>query len=137
VGVIALYAAQAELLRRLIERSAALAASGLSVEVGTPATFRQRECLAALVSLTRSHSHRAVTFGEGPHALALALTRAASRLQLFGDPGTLARRTQWGGPVDHLDEAAAARERALVSRLLAHLHGPAPHPPPRPREGSP
>jgi hypothetical protein len=136
VAVIALYPAQVELLRRLIERSPALTATELSIAVGLPAAFRQRECLAALVSLTRSHSHRAVTFGDDPHALILALTRATERLLLFGDPGTVARRTQWGGPVDHLDETAAARERGLLQRLLAQLHGP-PQPAGRHREDSP
>jgi hypothetical protein len=66
--------------------------------------------------------------------VALALTRAADRLLVFGDPGTLSRRAQWGGPLDHLDEAAAARERGLVGRLLACAVGPAAAPP-RHREG--
>jgi hypothetical protein len=128
LAVIALYPAQVELIRRLIERSALLAASPVGFEVGLPSTFRQRECLAALVSLTRSHTHRAVTFGEGPHALTIALTRASEQLLLFGDPGTLARRAQWSGPVDHLDETAAARERAMIARLSHYIHDPATHP---------
>jgi hypothetical protein len=124
LAVVALYPAQVELIRRLITRSPALASFGPALEVGLPSAFRQRECLAALVSLTRSHTHRAVTYGEGPHALTLALTRAAERLVLFGDPGTLARRAQWGGPLDHLDETAAARERAVASRLVQYIHDP-------------
>src|SRR5262249_39396141 len=55
--------------------------------------------------------------------LVLALTRAAARLLIFGDPGTLARRTQWQGPLDHLDEAASERERDLVCGLVAYLQG--------------
>jgi hypothetical protein len=128
VAVVGLYPAQAELLRLLVQRSPALAGCGVPVEVGPPAAFRQRECLAALVSLTRSHTHRAVSYGEGPHALALALTRAAARLMLFGDPGTLARRSQWQGALDHLDDAAAGRERALAAGLVGYLQGHGPHP---------
>jgi hypothetical protein len=128
VGVLALYPAQAELIRLLVRRSPALAACPVPVEVGTPAAFRQRECLAALVSLTRSHTHRAVSYGEGPHAVALALTRTASRLMLFGDPGTLARRSQWQGALDHLDDAAAGRERALAAGLVGYLQGHGRHP---------
>src|SRR5262249_20867506 len=109
--------------RGLLKQSAALAASGLTVEVDVPGAFRQRECRAALVSLTRSHGHRAVTLGEGPHALALALTRARARLFLFGDPGTLLRRSQWQGVLDHLDQATAAREGELVTRLVHCLQG--------------
>jgi len=43
-------------------------------------------------------------------------------LVLFGDLGTLARRVQWEGAVDHLNEANAARERALLSHLVRYFH---------------
>jgi superfamily I DNA and/or RNA helicase len=128
LGVMALYPAQALLIRRLLQSSATLAASNLDVKVDVPAAFREQECWIGLVSLTRSHTHRAVSFGEGPPALVLALTRARARLVLFGDPGTLARRSQWDSPLDHLDEAASARERHIVSQLVDYLHGRGPHP---------
>jgi hypothetical protein len=144
LAVLALYPAQAELVRLLAARSAVLAPltrpsappdgedgrarGAFTVEIATPDAFRQRECFAAVVSLTRSHSHRAVTFGSEPSLLLTALTRAASRLILVGDPGTLARRAQWNGPVDHLDEAAAERERDRIAQLVAYLHGQGPHP---------
>ncbi len=128
VAVVALYPAQAELIRRLAEQNPAIASSGVALRIDVPEAFRQRECLVALVSLTRSHSHRAVSFGDGPQALALALTRARGRVVLFGDPGTLARRSQWQRPVDHLDEAASAREQELVGELVRYLHGHGPHP---------
>jgi hypothetical protein len=118
IAVIALYPAQVELLRRLLEVVVAHAPGFVRIQAGTPTDFLQRECLIALVSLTRSHTHRAVPFGEGPQQLALALTRAARRVWIFGDPGTLARRCQWSGPLDHLDEGAAERERGLLHRLV-------------------
>jgi hypothetical protein len=121
-AVVALYPAQAELIRLLLGRSRAFAGRRAPV-VDVPAAFREREFDTVLVSLTRSHAHRAVTFGEGPEFLALALTRARLRLVLFGDAGTLARRAQWAGPVDHLDEAAAGHERDVVARLLEYVHG--------------
>jgi superfamily I DNA/RNA helicase len=81
-----------------------------------------------LVSLTRSHSHRAVPLGEEPRHLEVALTRARDRLILLGDPGTLLRRSQWdGGPLDHLDEAATRREGRLAARLVGYLQGQGPH----------
>jgi hypothetical protein len=95
----------------------------MEVEVGTPDQFRQRECLTALVSLTRSHPHRPVSFGEGPRALALALTRARGRLFIYGDPGTLVRRIQCSDPVDHLDASTSSRERALVAHLVECIQG--------------
>ncbi len=124
IAVMALYAAQAELLRLLLSRSPLVARSPLRIEVGLPSAFRHCDCLAALVSLTRSHTHRAVSFGDGPAALAEALTRPVDRLILFGDPGTLARRSQWQGAVDHLDERAAGAERRLIDQLVACLQGP-------------
>ncbi len=124
----ALYPAQVELLRHLIRQTPTLAKNTLPVEVGLPSAFHQRECLLACVSLTRSHTHRAVSYGEHPHVLTQALTRAASGLILFGDPGTLARRSQWHGPLDHLDELAAQREGRLVSQLVHYLQGHGPHP---------
>ena len=128
LAVMALYPAQAELIRLLAARSATLAAAPVSVEIDTPDAFCQRECFTVLISLTRSHSHRAVPFGGDPSLLATALTRAASRLILFGDPGTLARRCQWNGAVEHLDEANGERERSRIGQLVAYLHGDGPHP---------
>jgi hypothetical protein len=126
VAVVALSSAQAELIRLLVRRSPALG-GGPAPRVDVPAAFREEEFDTVLVSLTRSHAHRAVTLGEGPALLALALTRARRRLVVFGDAGTLARRGQWAGPVDHLDEAAAGRERDIVVRLLEYIHGRGPH----------
>src|SRR5207245_743907 len=118
VAVVALYPPQAELIRRLLQQEPALAALGHEVQIGVPSTFRHREAAVVLLSLTRSHTHRAVTFGDGPQMLALAMTRARSKLIVFGDPGTLVRRSQWEGPLDHLDEHSAARERQLITRLV-------------------
>src|SRR5262249_10988740 len=128
VAVMAPYPAQVELIGPVIPRPPAPSARPPPAQAGVPPAFHQRECLAALVSLTRSHTHRAVPYGDGPQALAQTLTRGAGRLILFGDPGTLARRSQWQGALDHLDEAAAQRERALVSQLVSYIQGHGPHP---------
>lgn len=128
VAVMALYPAQAELLRHLICQSPVLADGPVAIEVGLPSAFGQRECLLALVSLTRSHAHRAVSYGDHPYVLAQALTRAAAGLILFGDPGTLARRSQWRGSLDHLDESAAQQEGNVVAQLVRYLQGHGPHP---------
>jgi hypothetical protein len=128
VGVIALYPAQAELIRRLVHQSPDLASAGVPLKIDVPAAFQEQECGVVLLSLTRSHTHRAVSFGEGPQSLAMALTRARTRLVLFGDPGTLVRRSQWEAALDHLDEAASAREREILGQLVDYLHGRGPHP---------
>jgi hypothetical protein len=128
VAILALYPAQAELIRRLLRQDPALAAWGDEIEVGIPADFRHREADVVLLSLTRSHTHRAVAFGDGPQMLALAMTRARSKLIIFGDPGTLLRRSQWEGPLEDLNEEAANRERQLISRLAHCLQGQGPQP---------
>ncbi len=125
-AVVVLYPAQVELIRILIGRSPSLAARP-ALLVDVPTAFREMDFDVVFVSLTRSHAHRAVTFGEEPELLTVALTRARRRLVLFGDAGTLARRAQWVGPVDHLDESAAGRERDVVGRLLEYIHGHGPH----------
>jgi hypothetical protein len=121
VLVVALYAAQAELLRRLVARSALLRSCPFPLEVAAPGQARQRECDILVLSLTRSHAHRCVPLGEDAADLALALTRPRQRLVVFGDIGTLAKRTQWHGPLDHLDAAQAHLEGQRVGRLLRHV----------------
>src|SRR5262249_5155869 len=127
IAVLALYHAQAELIRCLLNDSTDGNRLGMDVEVGVPGTFHQRESLVTIVSLTRSHVHRAVSYGDSPQKLALALTRACGRLILFGDPGTLARRSRWQAPLDHLDESNSAHEARLISRLVEYLQGGGPH----------
>lgn len=137
IAVLALYAAQVELLRLLLRQQGLAEGAAAHLEVGLPAAWRHREARVVLLSLTRSHTHRAVPFGDGPHQLALALTRATHRVLLFGDPGTLARRAQWEGALDHLDEPAAVRERELIDRLVRYHQGHGGDPgPARLHEGS-
>jgi hypothetical protein len=128
IGVMALYSAQIELLRLLIRQSPPLQQAFFEMDIDVPGAFRERECSVVMVSLTRSHSHRPITFGDKPEMLALALTRARSQLILVGDAGSLARRSQWDGPLDHLNEDAAARERDCIIHLVDYLQGQGPHP---------
>lgn len=124
IAVLSIFPAQVELLRLLIGRSAVLSKSGIAIEVGQPRQLAQREALIVVVSLTRSHVTRAVPFSDHPRELMMALTRAAGRLLLFGDPGTMNRRSQWFGVLDHLDEVSGPLEQALVGQLLASLGEP-------------
>jgi hypothetical protein len=142
--VTALYPSQVQLLRSLVGRSRELAGAGLKpiaagryridggpeVWIDVPTALAQRDCHTLLLSLTRSHTHRAVPWGDDPRWLPLALTRPRRRLFLFGDPGTLHRRTQWPGALDHLDEQSAAREAELLARLLRAVGLPASRPEP-------
>ena len=121
VAVLSLHSAPVELLRLLVRRSTALAGSGLRILVGLPSALAHRECPVVCLGLTRSHANRAVPFSDDPRDLLLALTRATERLLVFGDPGTIARRSQWFGTLDHLTEATGPVEQHLLAQLLAHL----------------
>jgi hypothetical protein len=120
IAVLALYPSQVQLIRHLL---ATLPTGAVHIEVAHPDQMRHRECAVALVSLTRSHAHRAVPYGDTPSQLVLALTRAAQRLILIGDPGTLLRRSQYGEAVDHLDEIESEQEQTLAGRLVRYLQG--------------
>jgi hypothetical protein len=120
VAVIALFEGQVELLRCLAGRSDLLRrAPGLVI--GLPALFQEREWPTVLVSLTRSHGHRAVPLSERPEDLVLALTRARKQLIVFADLGTLVKRSHWQGPLDHLDAAAADLEGKRITALVRWL----------------
>ncbi len=121
VVVLALFEGQADLLRRLLSRSEVLRAHPIPFEVAVHAQLRQRECAVVLLSLTRSHAHRSVPFGADVADLAVALTRARHKLYVFGDPGTLVKRTHWQGPLDHLPAAPAHQELLRLTRLVRYL----------------
>jgi len=124
VAVLALYQGQVELLRRLVEQSEALRSRSFPLEITLPSRMNQRECEIAFLSMTRSHVHRATAYGESADELPIALTRACEYLFVFGDPGTLNRRTQWNGPLDQLDSNSAQQELSRIQRLVACLQHP-------------
>ncbi|MBM4070028.1 MAG: hypothetical protein FJ271_13910 [Planctomycetes bacterium] len=126
IAVVALYGAQVELLRRLVARSQRIQQSGIPVEVGLPSAFIQREFAIVILGLTRSNP-RAVSFSDQAAHVVQALTRARSQVILIGDPGTLARRGQWQGRLDNLDETAAHQEEVLIKDLVRYLQGKGKH----------
>lgn len=121
VAVSSPFPTQVELLRLMVERSVVLASAPVVIEVAEAAALAQREFLVVMLSLTRSHASRAVPFSDHPNDLVVLLTRAVDRLLVFGDPGTMNRRTQWFGTLDHLDEASGPMEQALIGQLLAQV----------------
>jgi hypothetical protein len=126
LAILTSYPAQAELMRRLLKQEAIAIPKAIRLTVEFAGDFQHRECELAILSLTRSHERRAVTFGDDPAHLRLALTRARRRVIFVGDPGTLCRRSQWEGPLDHLDEATAQREKSWVAALVKNLQSSGP-----------
>jgi hypothetical protein len=123
VAVLALFEGQAQLLRRLISQSEILRCQSLVPEVGVAPAMRQREWDIVFLSLTRSHAHRSVPFSMDVADLALALTRARRKLCVFGDLGSLVKRTHWQGPLDHFPAPAAQLEWQRLSRFVHYLQG--------------
>ena len=121
------FPAQVIVLRHLLGKS-----RSPQVSVMEPGEAGSCECDWLVVSLTRSHVSRAVTFGESPAVLRRLVGCARRKILFAGDPGTLSRRLQWEGPVDHLDASEAAHERNWVAaladcpRVSAHRHRPSP-----------
>ncbi|MFO0929872.1 MAG: AAA domain-containing protein [Gemmataceae bacterium] len=137
LAVLSLFPAQVELMRLLAGRSPVLSAGPVRLTVSHPSRLADRGCLAAVVSLTRSHASRAVPFSEAPEDLVAALTRATAGLVLIGDPGTLARRSGWFGGLDHLDDCRGPLEQAVVAALVHQFCDPETSVrPPRGRESS-
>lgn len=97
-AILALYEAQATLLRRLVEQSEILRGRRHPLEIALPSKTHQREFDAVFLSLTRSQPHRPPAFGDDPRELPTALTRAKSRLFIFGDRATIAARSQTPEP---------------------------------------
>ncbi len=121
VQVLSVYPAQVELIRALIQRSTRLSHASFEITVDSPRQLAHSECLVAVLSLTRSQESLAVPFCDHPSELLTALTRPKARLLIFGDVGTISRRCQWFGALDHLDETTGPMEQALLAELLVHL----------------
>jgi hypothetical protein len=117
----ALYESQVELLRRLATQSEILRNARFPLEIALPSRLRQREFDVVFLSLTRSNDQRPVAFGQDLDELPLALTRARTRLFVFGDPGTLGKRVQSSGIVETWNADQSARELARMAHLLSHL----------------
>jgi len=109
VAVSSPYPAQLTLLRRLLKNSEI---------VVSPEELPGRQVDILIVSLTRSHVSRAVTYGDDPSILTGLFNQPRCRIIFVGDPGSVARRAQWQGGIDHLNEEAGERERRWVNALM-------------------
>jgi len=106
------YAAQVEVLRHYIPGG---------VGVRPLNDVLADECDLLIISLTRSHVSRAVTYSVRPDDIPRLCGRVRSRIIFVGDPGTLNLRAQWEGAIDQFDELAGESERRWVSALLMQL----------------
>jgi len=120
--VIAFFPGQAELIRRLLAKSTALA--GRDIAVGLPGQFTHGQCQVALLSLTRSNVQKSGIFVAEFADLIVALSRARERLILVGDPDTLLRWSQGQEPTESADPGPS---KQWLRRLASYLRGQGSH----------
>jgi superfamily I DNA and/or RNA helicase len=99
IAVITPYAAQARLLRTLVDDSA--------IEIDTVDGFQGREKEAIVISLVRSNTTGEVGFLNDTRRTNVALTRARRKLIVIGDSSTLANHEFYRRMLDHFERESA------------------------------
>jgi len=117
LGVIAAYAEQAALLRRMLRQEARANSRGM--EIDTVDAFEGREKDVVIVSLVRSNRRREIGFLQLMQRINVALSRARRLLIVVGDTATL-RGSYFDRILRYL------RERGTITpgpRVIAQLRG--------------
>ncbi|HZR00109.1 MAG TPA: DEAD/DEAH box helicase family protein [Chloroflexota bacterium] len=125
VGVIAAYAEQAAVLRRMLRGEQRT--PGRKLEIDTVDAFEGREKDIVVVSLVRSNKRREIGFLQLMQRINVALSRSRRLLIIVGDTATL-RGSYFDKILRYL------RERGAVTpgpRVIAQLRGKAPETEPR------
>lgn len=99
IAIITPYAAQARLLRTLIDNAA--------IEIDTVDGFQGREKEAIVISLVRSNTTGEVGFLADTRRTNVALTRARRKLIVIGDSSTLANHEFYRRLLDHFEREGA------------------------------
>lgn len=126
VGVIAAYAEQAAVLRRMMRGEQRT--PGRKLEIDTVDAFEGREKDIVVVSMVRSNKRREIGFLQLMQRINVALSRSRRLLIIVGDTATL-RGSYFDKILRYL------RERNTITpgpRVIAQLRGKAPEQEPRP-----
>ncbi len=99
IAIITPYAAQARLLRTLVDNAA--------IEIDTVDGFQGREKEAVVISLVRSNTTGEVGFLSDTRRTNVALTRARRKLIVIGDSSTLANHEFYRRMLDHFEREGA------------------------------
>ncbi len=99
IAIITPYAAQARLLRTLLDNAA--------IEIDTVDGFQGREKEAVVISLVRSNTTGEVGFLADTRRTNVALTRARRKLIVIGDSSTLANHDFYRRLLDHFEREGA------------------------------
>jgi hypothetical protein len=106
IAVIAPYAAQVRLLRRLSQENSALPQLE-KVEIDTVDGFQGREKEVVVISLVRSNALGEIGFLGDTRRMNVAITRARRKLIVIGDSATLAHHEFFKQLLDYFESIAA------------------------------
>ena len=104
VGIIAPYRAQTEILRKLVNESAALVPHRLDITINSVDAFQGQERDVIYISLVRSNDDGIIGFLKEYRRLNVAMTRAKYRLVIIGDSSTLGNDPFFGEMLDYVQQ---------------------------------
>ncbi len=136
IGIMAFYAGQVELIRRLIQENSFLDAqecsgSGqylckgkINVIVNTVDSFQGKECSVIILSFTRSNPRCNIGFVDDANRLNVAMSRARKKLILLGDTATFINRASArDNEVEGEDSNSICKERLFFTKLVEYIEG--------------
>ncbi len=109
VGIIAPYKAQIQLLNELVTKTPELDVIRELLSVNTVDAFQGQERDMIYISLTRSNEQNEIGFLKEYRRMNVALTRAKSRLVVFGDSATLGRDSFYNAVLDYVQSIGGYR----------------------------
>lgn len=109
VGVIAPYKAQIQLLNELVLQAPELDTVHELISVNTVDAFQGQERDVIYISLTRSNEQNEIGFLKEYRRMNVALTRAKSKLVVFGDSATLGKDSFYNAVLDYVQDIGGYR----------------------------
>ncbi len=104
IGIIAPYKAQVEVIRELINQDATFDEVRENISVNSVDAFQGQERDVIYISLTRSNDKNEIGFLKEYRRMNVAMTRAKTKLVIFGDSGTLGKDSFYNAVVDYAQE---------------------------------
>ncbi len=136
IGIIAFYAGQVELIKKLIRENDDLEVQEqsnngqflckglINVVVNTVDSFQGKECSIVILSFTRSNPHRNIGFVDDANRLNVAMSRARKKLILLGDTKTFTSRSQAADKSIKGDDTKSIHaERTFFEKLVQYIEG--------------
>lgn len=101
IGIIAPYKAQVEVIRELIKDNPAFDEVRDNISINSVDAFQGQERDVIYISLTRSNDKNEIGFLKEYRRMNVAMTRAKTKLVIFGDSGTLGKDNFYNAVLDY------------------------------------